>query len=114
MIEHNDETDIVNIDQDNSNIIAKKIDLKQNYPNPFNPSTAFHYNIPESGVIELTITDVLGRKVITLLNGYQRPGKHNVLWTGKDTYGNQVPSGVYFYNLKYGSNIISKKMTLSK
>ena len=114
MIEHSDETDALNNDQDNSSIIAEKINLNQNYPNPFNPSTAFQYNIPESGLIELTITDVLGRKVITLLDGYQRSGKHNVLWTGKDAYGNQVPSGVYFYNLKYGSKIISKKMTLSK
>ena len=114
MVEHEEEVIVVNIDHNDSDIIPNKVSLEQNFPNPFNPATAFQYNLSESGIIELTITDIIGRKVTTLISGYQRSGNHNVLWTGKDSNGNQVPSGIYFYNLKSGSNIITKKMTLSK
>ena len=114
MVEHEEEVIVVNIDHNDSDIIPNKVSLEQNFPNPFNPATAFQYNLAESGTIELTITDIIGRKVTTLISGYQRSGNHNVLWTGKDSNGNQVPSGIYFYNLKSGSNIITKKMTLSK
>ena len=114
MVEHEEEVIVVNIDHNDSDIIPNKISLDQNFPNPFNPATAFHYTLAESGTIELTITDIIGRKVTTLISGYQRSGNHNLLWTGKDSNGNQVPSGIYFYNLKSGSNIITKKMTLSK
>ena len=62
----------------------------------------------------VTITDIIGRKVATLISGYQISGNHNILWTGRDTNGNQVPSGVYFYNLNSGPKTITKKMTLSK
>ena len=114
MVEHEEEAIVVNIDDNDSDIISNKVTLEQNYPNPFNPATAFHYTLAESGTIELTITDIIGRKVTTLIKGYQRSGNHNVLWTGKDSNGNQVPSGIYFYNLKSGSSIKTKKMTLSK
>jgi len=114
MVEHEEEVIVVNIDHNDSDIIPNKVSLEQNFPNPFNPATAFQYNLAESGIIELTVTDIIGRKVTTLISGYQRSGNHNVLWTGKDSNGNQVPSGIYFYNLKSGSNIITKKMTLSK
>ena len=114
MVEHEEEVIVVNIDHNDSDIIPNKVTLEQNYPNPFNPATAFHYTLAESGTIELTITDIIGRKVTTLISGYQRSGNHNLLWTGKDSNGNQVPSGIYFYNLKSGSSIITKKMTLSK
>jgi len=114
MVEHEEEVIVVNIDHNDSDIIPNKVSLEQNFPNPFNPATAFQYNLAESGIIELTITDIIGRKVTTLISGFQRSGNHNLLWTGKDSNGNQVPSGIYFYNLKSGSNIITKKMTLSK
>ena len=114
MVEHEEEVIVVNIDHNDSDIIPNKVSLEQNFPNPFNPATAFQYNLAESGTIELTITDIIGRKVTTLISGFQRSGNHNLLWTGKDSNGNQVPSGIYFYNLKSGSNIITKKMTLSK
>ncbi len=109
MVEHEEEVIVVNIDHNDSDIIPNKVSLEQNFPNPFNPATAFQYNLTESGIIELTVTDIIGRKVTTLISGYQRSGNHNVLWTGKDSNGNQVPSGIYFYNLKSGSNIITKK-----
>ena len=88
--------------------------LGQNYPNPFNPQTQFHYDLPKSGNIHLAIYDVLGKEVYTLINGYQRAGKHNVLWTGINNKGLQVQSGVYFYRLTTDSEITTKKMVYTK
>jgi len=88
--------------------------LGQNYPNPFNPQTQFHYDLPKSGNINLGIYDVLGKEVYTVLNGYQRAGKHNVLWTGINNKGLQVQSGVYFYRLTTDSEITTKKMVYTK
>ena len=88
--------------------------LGQNYPNPFNPQTQFHYDLPKSGNIHLAIYDVLGKEVYTVLNGYQRAGKHNVLWTGINNKGLQVQSGIYFYRLTTDSEITTKKMVYTK
>ena len=88
--------------------------LGQNYPNPFNPQTQFHYDLPKSGNIHLAIYDVLGKEVYTVLNGYQRTGKHNVLWTGINNKGLQVESGIYFYRLTTDSEITTKKMVYTK
>ena len=88
--------------------------LGQNYPNPFNPQTQFHYDLPKSGDIHLAIYDVLGKEVYTVLNGYQRTGKHNVLWTGINNKGLQVESGIYFYRLTTDSEITTKKMVYTK
>ena len=88
--------------------------MGQNYPNPFNPQTQFHYDLPKSGNIHLAIYDVLGQEVYTVLNGYQRAGKHNVLWTGINNKGLQVQSGIYFYRLTTDSEITTKKMVYTK
>ncbi len=97
------------LNDNNPNIFPNKPSIEQNYPNPFNPSTSFHYNLPKSGIIEVTITDIIGREVITLVKGYQRSGNHNIFWTGNDNIGKKVPSGIYFYNLKSESSIVQKK-----
>ena len=88
--------------------------MGQNYPNPFNPQTQFHYDLPKSGNIHLAIYDVLGQEVYTVLNGYQRAGNHNVLWTGINNKGLQVQSGIYFYRLTTDSEITTKKMVYTK
>ena len=114
MIEHEDQAVVVSTDNKASSITPNKLSLNQNYPNPFNPTTSFNYNLAENGKIKMTITDIIGREIVTLIDDYQRQGNHNILWTGKDKNGDQVPSGIYFYNLKSGSTLITKKMTLTK
>ena len=114
MIEHEEETIVADVDDNNLDVMPNKLNLKQNYPNPFNPTTAFYYNLPKSGTIELTILDALGRNILTIYEGYQRLGSHNVLWNGKDQNGNQVPSGIYFYRLLFGDQSITKKMVLNR
>ena len=94
--------------------VPEYFSLGQNYPNPFNPQTQFHYDLQKSGNIHLAIYDVLGKEVYTVLNGYQRAGKHNVLWTGINNKGLQVQSGIYFYQLTTDSEITTKKMVYTK
>jgi hypothetical protein len=78
--------------------------LFQNYPNPFNSSTVIWYYLPDVGYqpaeVEITIYNLLGKLVRTLIKRRQYPGEHKVLWDGKDDYGKQVASGIYFCRLK--------------
>jgi hypothetical protein len=73
--------------------------LSQNHPNPFNPSTVISYQLPERAEIRLNVYDIRGRLVQELVNGFVEAGAHSVQWDGKNTLGQGVPSGVYFYIL---------------
>ncbi len=84
----------------------------QNYPNPFNPSTAIRYSLPTDGIVTIRVFDILGREVRTLAGEYKNAGSYNVIWDSKDSFGSEVSSGIYFYNIKFGDNSITKKMIL--
>jgi len=71
--------------------------LSQNYPNPFNPKTSIRYDIPINAVVSLNIYDVLGRDVIQLVHAEQVAGFYTVQWDGKNKFGEDTGSGVYFY-----------------
>ncbi|HTY10209.1 MAG TPA: T9SS type A sorting domain-containing protein [Bacteroidota bacterium] len=83
--------------------------LSQNYPNPFNPATMIEYQLKDKGFVTLTVFDVLGRRVATLVNGEQTGGTHSAYWDAST-----FASGVYFYRLKAGDFIETKKMLLMK
>ena len=83
--------------------------LEQNYPNPFNPATRIEFSIADARLITLKIYDVLGKEVATLANTTMNPGTYTIPWNA----GN-LPSGIYFYRLRAGQFIQSKKMTLLK
>jgi len=83
--------------------------LEQNYPNPFNPTTTIIYSIPTNSDVRLTVYDILGREVKVLVNEKKGPGVYTA-----SLNGGQLASGVYFYRLVAGSNIITKKMLLLK
>jgi uncharacterized protein (TIGR00288 family) len=83
--------------------------LKQNYPNPFNPSTMIEFSIKNNSKVNLSIYDVLGRKVTTLINGNLQAGTHEVNFEGQD-----ISSGIYFYSLTVGNAKVVKKMTFAK
>jgi hypothetical protein len=88
--------------------------LEQNYPNPFNPSTQIRFGVPQSERVSLTIYNMLGQKLATLIDGLMAAGSHVVTWNGRDARGVQLPSGVYFYTLRTSSFLASKKMLLLK
>ncbi|HKJ81826.1 MAG TPA: T9SS type A sorting domain-containing protein [Ignavibacteriaceae bacterium] len=102
-----------------NSVNPSKFILLQNYPNPFNPSTTIKYQIPKSGLVTIKIYDVLGKEVKTLVNQYQNMGSHEVNFSAKGgsaSGGNagNLSSGVYFYQLKAGNFISTKKMVLLK
>jgi hypothetical protein len=83
--------------------------LVQNYPNPFNPSTSIEYYIPETGIVTLSVYDLLGNLVTELHNGIQSSGTHSVVFNAE-----KLSSGTYFYRLNYNGKSVSKKLLLLK
>jgi Secretion system C-terminal sorting domain len=89
-------------------------ELHQNYPNPFNPTTTIAFEVPTKGQVELSIFNILGQRVTTLVNQTLSAGRHTVEWNSTDSEGKAVVSGVYFYRIKSGETMITKKMLLVK
>jgi hypothetical protein len=92
--------------------------LSQNYPNPFNPSTTIAFDIPGSAgtkqMVSLTIYDIRGRRVQTLIDSDLTAGSHKIHWNGRNDRGQSVPSGIYLYTLKAGGEVYTRKMTVLK
>ena len=76
--------------------------LHQNYPNPFNPETVIRYTIPETDHVDLSIFNIAGEKILTLVNRRQNVGTHSITWNGRDNSGRQVSGGVYLCRLQAG------------
>jgi hypothetical protein len=91
---------------------ADRFALEQNAPNPFNPSTTIRFAVPANGNVRLTVFDVNGRIVRTLVDGNATAGNHEVVWDGLDMSGRSVASGVYIYRLTGANNEITRRMTL--
>jgi flagellar hook assembly protein FlgD len=72
------------------------------------------FDISAPGAIDLSVYNIVGQKVATLANGSYRVGSYNVIWNGRDSAGNPAASGIYYYRLKTGDNVETKKMTLLK
>jgi len=96
------------------NNIPSVYSLSQNYPNPFNPITKMNYTLPKRSKIIISIYNVLGQEVTTLLNKEQNYGYHTVTWNGADHSGRQMASGVYFARMNTKSFTQTKKMLLLK
>jgi len=92
--------------------LIKKFALNQNYPNPFNPVTTITYQIPERGIVTLKVYDVLGNEVTTLVNEESTTGGAGIYDVEFNATG--LPTGIYFYQLRAGEFIETKKMILLK
>jgi PKD repeat protein len=88
--------------------------LYQNYPNPFNPTTTIRFNLPEAGFVELSVFNLLGQKIRTVINEHYSSGEHLTTWDGLNDEGRLAASGIYFYRLKVGDLVLTKKMNLMK
>ncbi len=95
-------------------VIPDDFELFQNYPNPFNPETHIQYALPKAEQVRITIYDIQGQLVRTIVNERKSAGTYSVVWDSKDQYDNKVPSGVYLYRLKAGSFVMTQKMILMK
>lgn len=86
--------------------------LDQNYPNPFNPYTKIRFGLPAQTKVDISIYNVLGRKVKTLMNKEMLGGNHEITWDGKNDRGIRLSSGLYFYKLKTANYSITRKMII--
>ncbi len=103
-------------DIDNTEILPTSFALNQNYPNPFNPVTHIVFDIPANWTASVTlrIYNVQGQLVQTLVDGYLPAGRHEIIWNGRDTAGQPLSSGVYFYQFISGEIKAARKMQMVK
>jgi murein DD-endopeptidase MepM/ murein hydrolase activator NlpD len=88
--------------------------LEGNFPNPFNPSTTIEYVLAEPSAVMLAVFDTRGALVAVVDEGARASGRHTAEWDGRDARGNRVGSGVYFYRLRAGKSVLTRKMVLLK
>ncbi len=101
-------------DRLNKPAIPVVFSLDQNYPNPFNPETQIKYSLPQDGKVKLVIFNIIGERVITLVDEFQAAGYKTVRWDGRDERGKEVASGIYFYDLIIDEFRDVRKMVLMK
>lgn len=95
-------------------LLPTEFELSQNMPNPFNPSTQISFALPSAAKVNLTVFNVLGQQVKTLVDEYMTAGYQTVTWDGRDNGGASVASGVYFYRIAADDFAETKKMLLLK
>ncbi|MDP3683474.1 MAG: T9SS type A sorting domain-containing protein, partial [Ignavibacteria bacterium] len=106
--------DVYTKTENETSILPDEFALYQNYPNPFNPETVISYQLSVFSKVTLKVFDVLGKEITTLVNEEQSAGKYSVKFetTNNTQLTNTLPSCVYFYQLRAGSFVETKKMLL--
>jgi len=94
--------------------IGAGIVLHPNQPNPFNPNTTIRFTLPEAGKVRLSVCDVRGRALRTLLDGELERGGHRIVWDGRDDAGHTLASGLYLARLEQEGEVLARKMLLLK
>jgi hypothetical protein len=100
---------VVGIENKDQELVITDYVLEQNYPNPFNPSTNIAFSIPKASEVEIIIYDQLGREVDRLLQGLKNAGTHTISWSAEN-----LPSGIYYYQLQTEDRALTRKMILMK
>ena len=95
-------------------LVPDNLALHQNYPNPFNPITSLRFDLPEDGFVNITVYDMGGRIIKTLVNNFQTAGYKSIKWNATDNQDQLVPAGVYLYKIEFGSLLFTRKMILLK
>lgn len=92
--------------------LPQEFRLEQNYPNPFNPSTQIPFSLAQAGLTTLTVYNVIGQKIRSLVSDNLKPGRYEFRWDGMDDYGQPVSAGVYVYQLVSGDYKATRQLTL--
>ena len=88
--------------------------LEQSYPNPFNSTAVINYQLPEAIHLTLNIYNIMGQRIRTLIDASMTAKDYSITWDGRDSFGNAVASGFYFYQLKAKNSVLTKRMLLLK
>lgn len=100
---------VVSVEEEDIDEILTNFKLSQNYPNPFNSTSLIKYSIPQSSNVVIKVFDILGNEIETLVNEEKTVGTYEITWTADN-----LPSGIYLYQLRAGSYLQSRKMVLMK
>ena len=98
----------------NDRMLPTRHQFYQNFPNPFNPVTTFRYDLPEDGLVNITIYDLLGNEINNLVKSNQLSGYKTIDWDATDNQGRQISAGVYLYSIEAGNFRQTKKMIFLK
>ena len=98
----------------NNESLPKEFKVSSNYPNPFNPSTKIDVEIAKRSHLDISVFDLNGRLISNIYSNDQLPGVYTYTWSGKDKTGQLVSSGVYFIQVKSGSNLHNQKVAFMK
>ena len=109
LFEHQDWSANLSAIKNEANTHPSEFSLAQNYPNPFNPTTEIGYSLKQREPVKLVVCDILGREIATLVNGYQDQGMYNITFNAQD-----LTSGIYYYQLRTSTGVLTKKMILMK
>ena len=94
--------------------LPASFELCQNFPNPFNPVTVIRYRLTTTEMVELTVFNELGQRVVELVDELQPAGESEVRWSGRDEAGNRLASGIYLYRLRAGAATQTRKLLLMR
>lgn len=100
------------LDDPSTGLSPSELLLGQNQPNPFNAETVIPYTLPSAGRVSLAVLNILGQKVLTLVDAVQPAGSYLVSWDGRDSQGRDLPSGIYFYRFASGQAAMTRKMVV--
>jgi flagellar hook assembly protein FlgD len=102
------------LDVDDEAVLPTEYSISNAYPNPFNPVTNIDITIPESGLMQFAIYDILGRQVFEHKQTFANPGHYRFSWSGKNNHGSSLSSGVYLLTVRFEENYYKQKITLLK
>ena len=97
-----------------NNQIPYTYHLFQNYPNPFNPVTKIRYDIPKDALVSITIYDIMGRSIRSLVKSRQTAGYRSIQWNATNNLGQPVSAGIYIYMIQAGEFMEARKLVLLK
>jgi len=99
---------------DKDHVLPLSVKLYQNHPNPFNPTTQIKYDLPEDALVSITIYDIMGRSIRSLVNSQQTAGYRSIQWNATNNLGEPVSAGMYIYTIQAGEFRQVRKMVLLK